>query len=470
VTSPAGSRRAVAGFVGLVSVVLATNCSVLPFRKKSQPEVMITTSTGTMPAAALRSEVLRFADSYVAAVADAADQSAAKIGTRDAQVAALHWKINQATSAYLDATGENPLVNALDLLVLASVSRMVVEAGGAGEGLGAMPEPLVTEHRDLEAMAWNLADQFLTPDQRQELQNLIQEWRKKNPTDRNVATARFRDFALELGKISQPGNIRPTSIFSMLYIDPLAGLSPTTVAIQQSRELAERTVSYAERAPTLLRWQAELLALQIGGQPDAQQVMADVQRASLSISEVAKTVQGVPELVDAQRKAAIDQFFAGVAAERSAILSDMASQESRFRDLLSQLQLTMNAGGQMGTSLTETIRSLDAFVRYASPPTPPNAPPAKPGKPFDPLDYGKAASDVGGMARDLNAFLLSAERTSPKLEAISKKAGTDLKDVIDHAFWRGLILIVVLLVGSIPVRLAYRALARRIGQPDVASR
>jgi hypothetical protein len=45
-----------------------------------------------------------------------------------------------------------------------------------------------------------------------------------------------------------------------------------------------------------------------------------------------------------------------------------------------------------------------------------------------------------------------------------------LKDVIDHAFWRGLILIVVLLVGSIPVRLAYRALARRIGQPDVASR
>jgi len=465
------TRRRGAAVLSVIAMAFAiSGCSILPFRKKTPTGPMITTATGAMPVAALQTEVLRFADSYVAAVADAADQVAAQVKTRDAQVAALHWKINQATSAYLDATGENPLVNALDLLVLASVSRMVVEAGGAGEALGPMPEPLVTEHRNLETMAWNLAGQFLTPEQRQELENLIQEWRKKNPNDRSVATARFRDFALELGKISQPGNVRPSSIFSLLYIDPLAGLNPTTVAIQQSRELAERTVSYAERAPTVLRWQAELLALQIGGQPDAQQVMTDLQRASLSISDVAKTVQGVPELVDAQRKAAIDQFFAGVAAERTAILSDMASQESRFRTLLSQLQLTMNAGGQMGTSLTETIKSLDAFVRYVSPPTPPNAAAAKPGKPFDPLDYGKAASEVGGMARDLNAFLLSAERTSPKLATISQQAGTDLKDVIDHAFWRGLILIAVLLVGSIPVRLAYRALARRMGSADAASR
>src|SRR5262249_3466044 len=150
-----------------------------------------------------------------------------------------------------------------------------------------------------------------------------------------------------------------------------------------------------------------------------------------------------------QRKAALDQFFAGIAAERAAILSDMASHEAQFRDLLSQLQMTMNAGGQMGTSLTETIRSLDGFVRYVSPPTPPNAPPVTPGRPFAILDYGRTANDIGGMARDLNAFLLSAQSTSPKLAAISQQAGADLKGVIDHAFWRALILILVLLVGSI---------------------
>src|SRR5262249_17650404 len=363
---------------------------------------------------------------------DAADQVAARIKTRDAQVAALHWKINQATAAYLNATGENPLTNVLDLVVLASVSRMVVESGGAGEALGPAPEPLVTEHRDLETMAWNLADQCLTAAQHRELESLVQDWRKKNPNERSVATARFRDFALELGRISQPRNVQATSIFSLLFIDPLAGLSPTTVAIQQSRELAQRTVSYAQRAPTILRWQAELLALQVGGQPDTQQVLAEMQRTSLSIADVAKTVQGVPELVDAQRKAALDQFFAGIAAEREAILSDMASHESQFRDLLSQLQLTMNAGGQMGTSLTGTIQSLDSFVRFVSPPTPPpGAPPVTPGKPFSILDYGRTANDIGGMARDLNAFLLSANETAPKLAGLTQNASENLKDVVD---------------------------------------
>ena len=462
------SRRTAAVLGSIAMVFAVSGCSV--FRRK--PAVtMIQTSAGTMPAAALQTEVLRFADGYVAAIADAADQVAARIKTRDAQVAALHWKINQATAAYLNATGENPLTNVLDLVVLASVSRMVVESGGAGEALGPAPEPLVTEHKDLETMAWNLADQFLTPDQHRELESLVQDWRKKNPNERSVATARFRDFALELGRISQPRNVQATSIFSLLFIDPLAGLSPTTVAIQQSRELAQRTVSYAQRAPTILRWQAELLALQVGGQPDTQQVLAEMQRTSLSIADVAKTVQGVPELVDAQRKAALDQFFAGIAAERSAILSDMASHESQFRDLLTQLQLTMNAGGQMGTSLTGTIQSLDAFVRYVSPPTPPNAPAVTPaGRPFDILDYGRTASDIGGMARDLNAFLLSAKDSTPKLAGLTRDASENLKDVVDHAFWRALILILVLLVGSIPVRLAYRALARKIDSPDAASR
>jgi hypothetical protein len=250
----------------------------------------------------------------------------------------------------------------------------------------------------------------------------------------------------------------------MLYLDPFAGLSPTTVAIEQSRELAERVVAYAERAPTLVRWQAELLALQIAQQPSAQDALADLGRTSRSIESISKTVEGLPELVDAQRKAAIDQLFAGVAAEREAILAELESKEATIQTLLGQLRETMNAGGEMGKSLTSTIQSLDAFVHYVSPPESATAPKAKPGKPFDVLEYGKAASDVGGMARDLTAFLRSADETAPAIARLSQKTGDDLKRVVDHAFWRGLVLILVLLVGSVPVRLAYRAFERRLGR------
>ena len=116
----------------------------------------------------------------------------------------------------------------------------------------------------------------------------------------------------------------------------------------------------------------------------------------------------------------------------------------------------------MSYSLKGTIGALDAFVHYVSPPPDPNAPPAKPGKPFDPLDYGKAASDVGGMARDLTVLLSTVDKTAPQLGALGSRTAEDLKGVVDRAFWKGLVLILVLLVGAIPATLAYKALARRI--------
>ena len=199
--------------------------------------------------------------------------------------------------------------------------------------------------------------------------------------------------------------------------------TPTTVAIEQSRELAERVVAYAERAPTLMRWQAELLALQIQEQPAPQELLADTTSVSRSIESISKTVEGVPELVNAQREAAIAQLFAGVTSERQAILAELEAKEATIQTLLGQLRETMNAGGEMGKSLTGTIQSLDAFVHYVSPPPDPNAPPAKPGKPFDSLDFGKAAVDVGGMARDLNALLRSANETAPALAKIGAADG-----------------------------------------------
>ncbi len=457
--------------VGLAALVASAGCSYLPFNKKAKTagEVRIGGKDSTLTISALQVENLRFSDAYVGTVSRAADVVAKRVGTREASVAALKWKLDQATAAFADATGPNPVWNALDLAVLASVSRMIVEDEKTREEFGDAVEHLVEVQRRLERDAWTLVGQFLTPDQIQELKGLIVEWRKQNPDDREAVGVHFRDFAEGLG-VSTATKARPTSIFSMLYIDPLAGLSPTTVAIEQSRELAERVVAYAERAPTLVRWQAELLALQVQEQPAPREVVSDLDRTSRSIESISKTAEGLPVLVDEQRKAAIDQIFAGVAAEREAILAELEAKEATIQTLLGQLRETMNAGGAMGTSLTETIRSLDAFVHYVSPPPDPNAPPAKSGKPFDPLDFGKAAVDVGGMARDLNALLRSANETAPALAKIGQSTGEDLKRVIDHAFWRGLVLILVLLVGYVGARLAYRALARRLEPEPPTSR
>lgn len=447
----------------IVALAGGVACSHLPFVKKTQaPANIAAEGRAPLTVPELQFENLRFADNYTDSVAHATDRVAKEIGTREAQVEALKWKLEQATAAYVDATGPNPLWNTLDLVGLATVSRMVIEDAKSREIFGGNLDALLETHRSLEASAWGLADQFLEPSEHRELADLFAEWRKQNPNERSVSGVHFREFAVALGKASSPGSVKPSSIFSLLYLDPFAGLDPTTIAIEQSRELASRTVAYAERMPTLLRWQAELLAFQVARQPDPRELLADIDRVSHSVESVSKTAEGLPAFINQEREAAITQVFAGVTSQREALLADLDAREGKLRDLMGQTRQTLEAGAQMSDSLKGTIAALDAFVHYVSPPPNPNAPPAPPGKPFDPLDYGKAASQVGGMARDLSTLLGSVDKTAPQLGALGQKTAEDLKGVVDRAFWRGLALVAVLLVGSVFAALAYRGLARRL--------
>ncbi|MEI9962676.1 MAG: hypothetical protein WDM76_16635 [Limisphaerales bacterium] len=133
---------------------------------------------------------MRFADVYTVQVAEVADNFNAKVKTPEARIAALRWKLGQATSAYIDASGPNPYLNALDMLVLVTLSRMVVEDYGFST-FGEEVLPVLEKHRQLETNAWSLAAGILKPAQQQELRDLIQEWRQKNPHQRSVGQFDF---------------------------------------------------------------------------------------------------------------------------------------------------------------------------------------------------------------------------------------------------------------------------------------
>ena len=112
-----------------------------------------------------------------------------------------------------------------------------------------------------------MADAVLNPSQEQELKDLLQDWRQKNPHQNSVGQIRFQEFVTAIGRMPAKTKIKPTSIFSLLYLDPLAGLDPTVAAIKETRELGERAMYYTQRMPTLINWQAQLLAYQLTEQP-----------------------------------------------------------------------------------------------------------------------------------------------------------------------------------------------------------
>ena len=425
-------------------------------------------AVGSITPTTLQAEVMRFADEYSMIVAQAAEDFAAKVGTMEARQIAARIKLGQATAAVVNAAGQNPTVNALDMVVLATVSRIVAEDYLVGERFGEAAKPLVETSQRLETNAWSLIRRVLKLEQQEELRELIREWRRKNPQQRYVGAVRFREFAETIGVPTQPGTFKPTSVLGLLFLDPMAGLDPTLRAVEETRVLAERALYYGQRMPILVSWQAEFLALQLADQPAPKQVLTNVDQLTASMQLFARTAGQLPELIDQQREAAIQQVFAGVANERSNILASLASEEKKTRQLLAEARGTLNAANEMAASANAAIQSLESFMRYVSPPKTNATPESKTtnSRPFDILDYGKAADHIGGMAREINTLLTSLKQSMPQATHLGQQATANVENVMHRGFWLALTLILVLLVGGVLATLGYRILLKKLTRPD----
>ena len=431
-----------------VLIVSLAGCRLVhPSRSEPKTEVKSlrapTNQPGSESITTLQQQVMRYADIYATTVAQASDDFSASASAPEARLSALRWKLGQCTAAFINASDPNPTLNVLDMLVLATLSRMVVEDYYAKK-FGPATWPLLEAHRRLEAEGWKLANTVLKPDQQQELRDMIQEWRRKHPDQRYIGAVRFLEFASALGEVPNPGKTARNSIFSLLYLDPLASLDPTAAAIEQTRLLGERAMFYSQRMPTLLSWQTELLAYQLTGQPEAQQVLSDATRLSAAALSFANTARQIPALVDQQREAAIQQ-----------VLNGLSSQQTNMSRFLSDTRNTFNAGNQLAVSVNDATRTLDEFVRSVRP-TQTNAPNRRR---FDVRDYGNAATQVGAAATNLNMLLVTVNQSAPQLAKLGQQTAADAQHLMNHAFWLALTLVLVLLFGSVTAGLAYRWLA-----------
>jgi hypothetical protein len=431
-------------FAGLFLFV--TGCGLLA-RKSSVPKAEVgslSQSTnrpiGSVSLIVLQAETKRFADTYVALVAQGADDFADKVGTPQAHLAALRWKLAQATAAFTDASGLHPVLNALDLVVLASVSRMVIEDYGVGEVFGEAALPALERQRRLETNAWSLLNGVVKPEQRKELADMIQKWRQENPHQRYIGGIRFSDLAVAVGKTMQRTGSGPTSVFSLLYLDPFASMDPTAAAIQETRYAVERAIYYGQRMPQLINWQVELLAIQLADQPESKQILSNAQQLASSAQIFAETSKQLP------------QQLAGA----------FAAEEKKARALLDETHKTLRAGNEMAGSVNAAIKSLDDFVRFVTPTNTVSVTSGTNSRPFNVLDYGTAATQVASAAKELNTLLTVVNESTPQLAKLGQETTERADRVVDRAFRMGLVLIVVFLAGLVLAGVIYHALVKRL--------
>ncbi len=94
-------------------------------------------------------------------------------------------------------------------------------------------------------------------------------------------------------------------------------------------------------------------------------------------------------------------------------------------------------------------------------PTPAGGPAAPPGRPFDITEYTAAAAQIARASDQLQQLIAGIEHGTPALAQSADRAAATLQNVVDHAYWRIVELIALLLAGGLAAALAYRGIARR---------
>jgi hypothetical protein len=398
----------------------------------------------------LQFRVMRFADRYAGSVKDAlADfQSSA-----EDRVGIQTWKSHQVRAAYSIASGPDPRVNALDMVVLASLSRTVVDDWRTEGRYGDQVRRLQEAHREMEEDAWGLADDVLNEAQTAQLHDIISRWRQEHPQFRGVANIRFDDLAKStgVGGMAAGGPGAGSSLFSVLGLDPLSGLDPAVQEINQTRQLGERSIYYLRQMPSLIEMQAELFSDDFFATPETKSLLASVDRASLVGDASERMIQSLPAILLKQREALLAQLMQGF-DERSGELHALSSD----------VRSTLAAGTETANALHATLETADRIsARDAN---------TAASRPFDIREYTEAVREAAAAARELNALTERTDTVLPAMRHATDESADRVERLINHLFVRLLMLIVATIAASLLAALGYRAFVARRQNHDAPVR
>jgi hypothetical protein len=393
----------------------------------------------------VQQRLMRFSDEYLVTMVYGLDKL--RRGTNQLDPAeVLKWKILLGTETCSIASGPNAVANLLDMTIFVTVTRRGLEDYWQPKVFGESALPLLNTCRNAETNIWQFTAKVLTPQQLTELQKGLDVWFRQNPLPENVLAARAVGFASEVGKANHAEESKPGSVFSLLMLDPLAGMDPAVREIAQTRLLAERALYVSQKMPTLLRWQTELLTLNALQSPAVQQAVSNSTQIADSVARFATVAEKLPEQVG---------------TERTEILKALQSQEQDVTSL-------MASGKEMSASLNTTLTTFDTLMKRFGVGETNNAGPAPTNsEPFRIQDYAQTAAQLEAAARRLTELLITLDQTlgstnlanlAAQASPVIQQAQTGSREVVDYAFWKGVLLVVVVLLAAV----VYRLLANRL--------
>jgi hypothetical protein len=270
-----------------------------------------------------------------------------------------------------------------------------------------------------------------------------------------VTFIHFGEFAKSVGE-PRPGEERsPGSLFAMLGLDPFTQLNPAVREVAETRELAERTIFYMQRAPSLIDMQLERFMYQLAIMPETKSLLRDIGRASLVGTAADRFVESLPDLVAKEREAVVSQ-----------LMQELNDRRGTISSLSGELRSTLEAGTETVNSLHSTLETFDRIVaRY-----PPNERPSstfEDSQPFDITEITKMVREFTVATRELNALAQQVDTALPTISSVTQEVAGRVERIQSYLFMQLLAIVVVTVSAILVAAITYRVAVIRFNHPKV---
>lgn len=386
----------------------------------AQPEP--TASAAERRASALRAQLDFFIEGEAVRIEDFSASVVARAEDPRVRRAAQLWKmflIPELRSSLLRADDQAAM---LHLWTRNAQIQLFFSEGNGREWFGEFADEGLVIFQDMNQRAAELARGELGEERFASASELVERYTRGHPMEADPLQAAARDS--EFNQLLRDSLDKPLDVVMqpLRALNPGTGLSDTARAVKEFGATVEDVRRDLARLPEDIRWQTELLLLDL----DQNQTRATAQASLTALADSAERLSRSAEALPAD-----------IEARATRLLGELEARQGELRTTLYSVRGTLEEGQAAAHALTEAAQAIDAALstfallsqQLAGPPRPADEPAPPPGKPFDITEYTRTAEALTASLAQLNSALervgeLSQPQSSERLAALVD-AGVD---------------------------------------------
>ncbi|MDX2452706.1 hypothetical protein [Desulfosarcina sp.] len=468
-------------FLTILLVIFLTGAAWADINKKG-PE------SETMTEAELQSQVMAFADRFISLISSGITPYKSQSPPPEEYKFVHSLTVYSFSSAFTVAAQASPVGALLDMVAMVTLGRIIFEENLLVK-YGPALEPVIEVFRKAEKEIWQVAAKVLNTDQLRKMRSLIHQWRMNNPDIVFFPSVRFSDFSAVRGNLEEETS---GGLFK--------SVEKATQQVEEVRLLAERGMYLGTRMPMLTGLFASVWFSQLANHPDMEKILKDVNKFSGVSERLAVVAEQLPDQIAAERdrtikqamenitklmitaveetekktmvmideaanrvsqerKAAIEQLMNEFSAERKQTIEDFLNEDQRVRGLLGELRQTLLVGNDLLLSVNTLTQTLDLGPKETQSDAT--------AKPFEIKEYQATLKEASITIRQLHEMLktvdqMDLDKALPQIVSAVETIEDRGEKWVFFAFFLGVALILVFLIGAVVASLVYRHFAHRI--------